>query len=131
MISPTGQGVRSDRMGDGHFGASRDGGKRSHNGTDFICTPGQQVAAPIDGVIVRAARPYADDANYSGVVIENGQMSIKMFYLEPDLDLMGSLVNQGDPIGRAQDIAAKYGGGMTPHVHLQVDRVDPELLLEG
>ena len=130
MISPTGQGVRSDSMGDGHFGASRDGGTRLHNGTDFICNPGQEVASPIDGKIVRVAKPYANDSNYSGVAIENGQMSIQMFYLEPYSDLIGKLVRQGDPIGTAQDIAAKYGGVMVPHIHLQVDRVDPELLME-
>ena len=130
MISPTGQGVRSDSMGDGHFGASRDGGARSHNGTDFICNPGQEVVAPIDGKIVRPAQPYANDPNYSGLVIENGQMAIMMFYLEPYAERIGKLVRQGDPVGRAQDIAAKYGGMMIPHIHLQVDRVDPELLME-
>lgn len=130
MISPTGQGVRSDAMGDGHFGARRDGGRRRHNGTDFICDPGQDVVAPIGGKIVRTARPYADDPNYSGLVIRSDRMTIRMFYLEPDPELIGMGVGEGDRIGIAQNIATKYGVGMIPHIHLQVDAVDPELLLE-
>jgi hypothetical protein len=62
--------------------------------------------------------------------MKNDRMFIKMFYPEPDQFLIGSDVNEGDRIGIAQNIATKYGGGMIPHIHLQVDKVDPELLME-
>lgn len=61
---PTGKGVRGkDKYGEGHFGASRssDGKKRSHNGTDFIATPNQDIYAVINGSITKIGYPYAND----------------------------------------------------------------------
>jgi len=126
MISPTGKGIRdADKWGSGAHGASR--GTRRHNGVDFICEPGQSVVSPITGTVVRVARPYADSP-FSGVLIENAQISIKMFYLLPDMKLIGQEVPKGRFVGVAQDIAVKYPGIM-PHIHLQVDRIDPGLFL--
>jgi hypothetical protein len=129
MISPTGLWIRSDRLGDGHFGARRDGGRRNHAGTDFECAPGNPVFAPIAGRIVREARPYSD-GDYSGLLIQNSQISIKMFYFEPDTSLIGTFVTEGAVIGTAQDISKRYGKAMTPHIHLQIESIDPELLIE-
>lgn len=129
MISPTGKTtVRSDSKGDGHYGASRGG--RMHDGTDYPCTPGQQVVAPIAGTVLREAVPYADDAKYRGVVIQGAHARVKMFYLLPDKALIGKRVTQGQTIGTAQDISAKYGAAMTPHIHLQVESYDPQILIE-
>ena len=129
MISPTGKtNVRSDSKGDGHYGASRGG--RMHDGTDYPCTPGQPVVAPIDGTVIREAAPYADDAKYRGVVIQGAHARVKMFYLIPDKALIGKRVSQGQAVGTAQDISAKYGQAMIPHIHMQIESYDPEILIQ-
>lgn len=133
--NPTGGKVRVDSGGDGHYGASRTkkgaGGKLirySHKGTDFSGTPGQPVKAPISGIIKRKAKPYTS-GTYSGCLIVGKSGVCKMFYLEPNPDLIGLFVEQGDVIGVMQDISKRYKG-VTPHVHIQFDEFNPELLLD-
>ncbi len=122
MISPTGKGVRgTDNWGSGAFGASR--GERTHKGADYICEPGQSVVAPCTGFIVREARPYADRP-YSGVLIADGVMTIKLFYFSPFEHLIGKGVEQGQAIGIAQDISAPGYAGMTPHIHMEIQGAD-------
>jgi hypothetical protein len=41
------------------------------------------------------------------------------------------LVDQGQVIGTAQDISERYNTDrrkMTPHIHLQIDAIDPEAI---
>lgn len=124
MISPTGKGIRvHDARGSGLYGAKRGG--RRHGGCDYVCEPGQAVVAPISGIVTRKAKPYAAD-KYGGLIIQGEHMTIKMFYLDPDGYLIGQAVKQGDVIGKAQDISKKYQF-ITPHIHLQVESVDPEI----
>ena len=127
MISPTGKGVRGiDRWGSGEFGAPR-GSNRTHDGTDFIATPGQAIFMPISGLIVREARPYSD-SDYSGVLIRNDHIDIMMFYLIPNRNLIRTWAAKGAPIGVAQDISKKYPE-IINHIHLGVKKFNPELLL--
>ncbi|GAB6053942.1 hypothetical protein JCM17960_27620 [Magnetospira thiophila] len=42
-----------DGMGDGRYGASRDGGKRKHTGVDFVAKPGQDVVSTVDGTVTK------------------------------------------------------------------------------
>lgn len=128
MISPTGKGLRSDIAGDGAFRSKR--GSKLHRGMDFLCDPGQDVVSPISGIAIRLARPYADDSIYSGIVLGNSMIQVKMFYLVPKAKILGTRVSRGDIIGIAQDISAKYGkhSGMLPHIHVEV-RLAPGLAL--
>lgn len=130
IISPTSKGLRlPDRWGSGAHGAPR-GNNRKHNGVDFECVPGEPVRAPVGGKIKREARPYATGP-YSGLVIDApGAINISMFYFVPDKSLIGQTVQQGDVIGVAQDIGQRYPG-ITPHIHLQINSIDPVLLLEN
>ena len=129
MISPTGKGtIRNDAMGHGGYGSKR--GSRIHKGTDYLCDPGQDIVAPISGFVVRVAKPYANE-KYSGVVMKNGAMQIKMFYFEPYSDLIGNSVQQGDFVGLAQDASEKHGPTMRPHVHLEIDHIDPDIFING
>jgi len=135
MISPTARGVRtSDKWGYGTFGASRTKTvngvikKYKHNGVDFICVPGQGIVSPIDGRVTRIARPYAR-GTFSGLVIDGTRIRIKMFYFNPLPDIVGKAVMKGQLIGHAQNIGEVYKD-ITPHVHLQIDSIDPELLLD-
>lgn len=127
MISPTGGRPRGvDNYGSGAWGAGR--GNRKHLGVDYICVPSQQIYAPIAGKIVREARPYASD-DYSGCLIEGEHMHVKIFYMTVADNLIGRFVEQGQAIGFAQDITLKYPG-ITPHVHLQVESIDPAIFTE-
>lgn len=132
MISPTRQGVRSDNAGDGHFNARR--GRRRHRGVDFLCAPGQDIYMPItSGMVVRKRYPYAEDLRYEGLHIEgvDGVHAIELclFYV---VAVVSFHINykMGDVIAYAQDITKKYGPPMQPHIHLQVERIDPLFLFK-
>jgi len=137
IISPTGKGLRrQDSHGSGVYGASRLGNdkwgeRKYHRGNDFLCEPGQDIVCPIFGArILRVANPYADDQNYSGLFIRNAHMAIYLFYIQPDMSLIGEHVHLFDVIGTAQDISKKYSPGMQPHVHLQITDIDASLFME-
>ena len=130
LISPTGKSVRlMDSFGSGLFNAPR--GKEKHNGIDFICEPGQVIVSPVDGIVIRQAFPYSDK-NYSGVLLGNDSLSLKMFYFIPDKKILGKRVKQGDRLGIAQDISKRYSSKdrkMIPHIHLQIECLDPTVLM--
>lgn len=128
LINPTGRGVRVDGAGDGNYGASR--GSRKHRGTDFYCEPGQDIESPIDGVIKRLSYPYEGDARYTGCVIEGKRLSVKLFYLNVDTTLIKRVVTAGQTIGTAQNISTRYGEPMMPHIHMQIDKIDPMYIFE-
>ena len=130
ISSPTHLGVRSDPSGFGYFGAPRKRGRKytKHNGTDYLCKPGQNIYCPIyEGKIVRRAFPY-DDHEYEGLLIEGLHISVMLFYVDVWDWLLNQYVRRDDNIGIAQDITKKYGEPMKPHVHLTVTALDPELL---
>ena len=127
LQSPTGYGVRGyDAWGGGEYGARR--GADIHKGVDFICIPGQFVVAPISGKVVRIAKPYAD-WDFSGILMQSAEMELKLFYFNPYEGLVDAYVKRGAEIGVAQDIRLKYDNRMTPHLHLQIDSIDPILLI--
>lgn len=130
VISPTkSDKIRNDSAGSGYFGAPRGG--RLHDGVDFTCVQGQDVYSPITGTLVREAYPYAGDLRWSGCLIVGPDITIKMFYMRPDRGLIGKEVQQGQVIGTAQGISNKYAGqGMTDHIHFQVDKINPLLLIK-
>ena len=132
MISPTGKGVRGiDSHGSGSWGMPR--GKHIHFGADYICTPGQEIIAPEDGKIIRIAFPYPTmykDIMYAGVLIRTTWCEFKMFYFEPFKGVLFKDVKQGQVIGTAQNISMKYEG-ITPHVHLEITSINPELFIKG
>jgi hypothetical protein len=129
--------IRNDAAGLGHYGAPR--GSRRHDGVDYEIKPGAEVYAPCTGKITRFARPYASD-QYSGVEIRGKAAVVVLFYLKPCLyrkvgealvyseqDIVGATVKEGDVVGIAQDVTARYPGlGMTPHVHMRISSFDPE-----
>ena len=93
--NPTGGALRSDPKGHGAYGSPR--GNRIHKGKDYEAIPGQYVFAPIDGTVERYARPYKDDNDYSGLVIQGKHARIKMFYINP-LEEPGTVVQAGQII---------------------------------
>jgi len=113
--------IRVDASGNGHYGASRDGGSRGHNGVDLLVTKGQPVFAPFAGTITKQAYPYSDDRKYTGVHLTRPDgLKIKVFYMLPKPGIIGKSVSAGEEIGRAQAISEKYGAPMKDHVHVEV-----------
>ena len=125
MINPTGGPVRRDPQGAGHYGASR--GHRLHKGTDYVCTPGQDVVAPIDGLIKRKVWAYADDFQWVGLEIAGRRASVKLLYVEMSVEI-GDWVTAGAVVGKAQDISERYNPEMVPHVHIEITNLDFECL---
>jgi hypothetical protein len=119
-------GLREDPGGSGKFGASR--GNRLHEGYDFLAVPGQIVRSVIAGKLVRAY-PYAGDVIFAGCRLWGKDFMAKMFYFIPHDHVLNVDVLAGEEIGIAQDISAKYGGGMLPHIHVGLYSLNPTKLL--
>lgn len=128
--------IRSDSWGDGHYGASRSGGKRKHNGIDLeVAGEGYGVLAPFDGEFDRQADPYVGDSNYDGIQLKGtGKyegLKVKIFYCKEDpiADVKGESFKRGQRIATTQNISKKYSENMKPHIHVEVYdngvRVDP------
>ena len=136
IISPTGKGVRYDGFGSGDYNARRkrsDGSRYRHQGTDYICKPGQRIYAPATAIFKRISYPYASSQEYIGGVFKGKDFDYKMFYfictIEP-----GTEVKQGEVIGCAQNISKKYGldafgNSMVAHVHLEINPINPVILM--
>ncbi|NIR26501.1 MAG: hypothetical protein GWN77_05995 [Gammaproteobacteria bacterium] len=124
--------VRNDQAGDGEYGALRTrstGEAYRHKGVDLLARPGDPWLAPWPMEITRAADPYGD-RQYSGFHWESQQMKGWVFYVMPHQRLIGKTVKRGEPVGIVQDITMRYPGrGMKPHVHLQIDQIDPTIIL--
>ena len=111
--------IRDDKGGSGWFGSGRVG--HVHQGTDFVCRPGQSVYAPFAGRIIRSAKPYPGDDRWNGLVMLSDQdnYECKLFYCTLAEDI-GEHVERGQLIAFAQAISGKYSSGVTDHVHIEV-----------
>ena len=106
-----------DSQGAGYYGASR--GSRKHNGIDFVAEAGERVCAFVGGTITKLGYAYSDDLSYRYIeLVDASGMYCRYFYVEP-LCNVGDIIANGETIGRAQDIAARYQG-ITPHYHFEV-----------
>lgn len=119
---------KCDSYGCGNFGASRDGGKRSHMGQDYISREGQPVFSPIRGTV--SAGPAYADGRYSElrrVTITGASARVNLMYVLPHVSV-GQTVEAGELIGYAQSLQKRYPG-IPDHVHLEVSisgvKVDP------
>lgn len=120
---------RSDSHGDGSFGAPRTHG--THHGIDLQVSPGDPVFAPFPGLLKRIAYPYADDLSWQGFLLQGtGEyegLELKVFYLKPIAELIGTEVRAEQLIGYAQAISERYGPDMQDHIHAEM-RVEGELI---
>ena len=122
LANPTLSFVRDlDVYGSGHFGASRDGGKRKHEGADFIAPPGTEVHAPVSGVVTRMGYAYDRDKYLRFVEVWDAPLHLmaRVFYVDPSIAI-GQAVTAGDVIGKAQILGFRYPFGMTNHVHVEI-----------
>ena len=129
FANPTGKAVREhDDFGYGHFGASRDGGAREHEGVDYVGVAGQDVIAPIAGEVTRMGYAYNTEPGLKYVEITNAALGYKarVFYVNPSVAI-GETVELGEKLGSLKTLQHKYAG-ITDHVHLELyddgERVD-------
>ena len=121
---PTGLSVRgTDSYGEGHHGASR--GTRTHDGTDYTSTAGQQVKAPLSGVVTKISKPYSsgiDALVLSGVeIVASDGTKCWVWYMQPSVDIVGSIVKAGaSVIGIAKTLKNRYPNGITDHIHIRI-----------
>lgn len=122
FVNPTGQEVRKlDAFGYGHYGASRDGGSRSHAGVDYAGVAGQEVKAPISGRVTRHGYAYGmSDPDLKLVEIVNDALGIsaKVLYINPTVN-PGEFVQVGETVGTLETLQHRYAG-ITDHVHLEI-----------
>lgn len=115
--------IRSDSWGGGHFGDSRDGGKRRHNGLDLIVQKGQAVYCPIDCYVTRNTTVYPSDPDWKGIVLrginEYEGIEVKIFYME-SVVMKNDFIPKGQLIGFAQAISERYSPEMIDHIHLEI-----------
>ena len=109
-----------DAYGSGAFGASRDGGRRRHNGLDLVAPVGAPIRAPISGIVTRVGQAYAGEPELQFVEITSPKTrySARVFYVGSSR-APGAQVTAGEIIGRAQDLGRRYAFGMTNHVHVE------------
>lgn len=127
-LSPTRRVRKSDNWGSGAFGSSR--GNRPHLGIDLVYSPDEQVRAPFAMSINRVSYPYASSP-YSGIAFTATSNSIdydgRLWYFEPNDDIIGKTVRKGQVLGFAQQINSKYPG-MINHLHLQLEKQNEKAL---
>jgi len=108
---------KCDSFGCGNFGARRANGTRKHQGLDFLAQFGKSVFSPISGK-VRLLKPYKNDSRFDGIEIYGKVYSVKVMYFVPELK-NGDFVQEGQYIGRVQNLAIKYGP-IPNHLHVEV-----------
>ena len=112
---------KSDKWGQGHFGAPR--GTRKHNGIDIVTQLGTPVLSPIEGKVIRISYPYASDMSFTGLLIEgigvHQGLEIKIFYMKPISGIVNKIVKPGQKIGTSQSLLNKYPG-ITNHIHIEI-----------
>jgi len=111
---------KRDRFGEGHFGASRDGGRRRHMGLDLVALPGTPVTSPLDGTVTRLGWPYGNDPSYRYVeVTAEAGLVVRHFYVAPEIGL-GRRVMAGETcLGTVQDLTRRYPD-ITNHLHFEM-----------
>ena len=133
FANPTGRAAREhDGWGSGHFGDSRDGGGRRHEGVDYIGVSGQKVVAPISGYVTKIGYPY-EGSSLRYVEITNPALNFvaRAHYVDPSVEV-GDVVAMGAKIGTLATLQHKYDG-ITDHVHLELydagKRIDAEQVI--
>ncbi|WP_176465503.1 M23 family metallopeptidase [Croceivirga radicis] len=109
-----------DNWGCGSFGASR--GEHKHKGIDFAMAENDVVLAPFPCEIIRHGYAYSD-LSYKLIEIRGlrsySDYTAKIMYIK-DFAPVGTIINEGQKIALADNIAARYSTTMTNHVHFEL-----------
>ncbi len=123
LVNPTGQGVRNDDGGAGHFGAKR--GNRRHEGFDFISADGQNIKSPISGKAYGGSykNKYGIDTPVTVIIPNNSNLGldkIQLLYTKFN-GINGSFIKAGDIIGTSVNLQLLgYPADVSSHIHLKM-----------
>lgn len=118
-----------DRQGSGAWHASRDGGKRKHNGVDFAVAKYSTVLNGVKGTVTKIGYPYNPSDKKKGhlryiEITTDDKIAVRYFYVQPEKTIeVGQTICPGEKLGACQDLESIYPG-MTNHVHLSVKFAD-------
>ena len=99
-------------------------GRRAfHSGLDLVATPGTRVAAPADGIVIRARR----ETGYGNVVyISHGNgITTRFGHLRAFNVRAGEKIRRGDIIGQVGNTGRSLGYHLHYEVLVQGTKVDP------
>jgi murein DD-endopeptidase MepM/ murein hydrolase activator NlpD len=102
--------------------------RRPHSGLDIAAPEGALIRSPADGVVVNTGDYFF---NGNSVFVDHGQGLVTMFCHLSDIEVQaGSIVKQGDVLGKVGMTGRVTG----PHLHWSVSlnntRVEPKLFLQ-
>jgi murein DD-endopeptidase MepM/ murein hydrolase activator NlpD len=120
LANPAGLVREDDLYGSGRFLAPRDGGKRKHEGVDYIAAPGKIIRAPFAGTVSRVGYAYGGEHAYRFIEIADAALGLtaRVFYVDSPL-AVGQHVQAGQSIGTAERISMRYPL-ITNHVHVEI-----------
>ena len=121
-----------DSWGAGHYGASRDGGKRLHEGVDLENQVNEAIEAFESGTVSKVGYPYSPEdtktGHYRYIEIVCSTATRHRYMYSENLVQVGDIVEKGSIIGWAQDLGTAYPG-ITQHMHFGLiengKRIDP------
>lgn len=129
LLAPNTHGIRGqDDYGNGHYGASRDGGTRMHLGIDFAGLEGEHLRMPLRGRLDRLGYAYPDNLTLRSlhlVSLDDPAYMVKLLYVIPKDGVPGEEYEQGDYIGDQATLQKRYPG-IIDHVHLELWLKKPE-----
>jgi len=117
--------IRSDVMGDGHFGARRSGGRRRHKGLDIDGPIGEPVLAAKSGFAKTGEVP-SGMGMYIKVVHLDGYVTLYGHLSSVDIP-NGAWVWQGQKIGEVGKTGNANYRRMKPHLHFEIRKDDRHL----
>jgi murein DD-endopeptidase MepM/ murein hydrolase activator NlpD len=111
--------LRNDAMGKGHYNAPRSHAG-NHKGVDLVSAPFENVKLNVPGVVKYIGYAYDNDKRFNSyhITLAHG-LVLKLLYVKP-LYKVGDTIKAGATIATAQNIAAKHGGGMLNHLHVEL-----------
>ena len=114
-----------DSWGAGHYGASRNSGKRKHRGVDYVNHFGEAVEAFQGGEVTKIGFPYsqrnAKKRHFRLVELRITPAIVHRYFYVEALIQVGDLVEKGQILGWAQDLNKVYPG-IVQHVHFDIKK---------
>lgn len=132
FVSPTDSGEvrKRDRHGEGRYGASRGGGKRLHEGVDYVAKLGEKIKSTVSGEVISVkGKPYTQkegEPDYRIVDVKTGDgYIVRHYYVQPGVKVGDRVVAGKTELGEVQDLGKRYPG-MTNHTHVEIR--EPEII---
>ena len=120
--------IRNDCMGEGHFGARRSGGRRTHKGIDLEAKVGNPVMAAGSGYVIKVGNHPRGYGKYIKMLHKDGYTTIYAHLSEVGVR-QGERVRRWKVIGRIGKTGNASHKMIKPHLHFEIRKdgiaVDP------